>query len=437
MVIFSDKNINPQYRRKTTMNQDNTKQIISVVHPVCCGLDVHKKLISACLIYNDSSGQEQSIIQEFDTFTDSLIKLREWLIEHNCPIVAMESTGIYWRPVHNILEEVVQVVLVNARHVKNVPGRKTDIADSRWLAGLLRHGLIKGSFIPPKHVREWRDITRYRQKHVQTLNDYKRRVHKLFESANIKIDSVLSDLFGATGRRLIALLADPEAEITLEDVKKAAHGRVRHKVPELFRSIQGHFTAHHAFMLRSLLLTISHHEQEIQTLDIQLQEIMSEHTPILEELDRIPGINEVTARAVLAEIGPDLDAFPSCSHLTSWAGLCPGNNESAGKRKGGRSPVKKHHLKTILVEAAWAATRKKDSYYKEKFHRLKSRRGPKKAIVAIAHRLLKAIYHVINFGTAFRDLGAQYLQQRAQAATLRNLRKQASILGMKLVPTAG
>jgi transposase len=349
----------------------------------------------------------------------------------------MESTGIYWRPVHNILEEVVQVVLVNARHVKNVPGRKTDIADSRWLAGLLRHGLIKGSFIPPKHVREWRDITRYRQKHVQTLNDYKRRVHKLFESANIKIDSVLSDLFGATGRRLIALLADPEAEITLEDVKKAAHGRVRHKVPELFRSIQGHFTAHHAFMLRSLLLTISHHEQEIQTLDIQLQEIMSEHTPILEELDRIPGINEVTARAVLAEIGPDLDAFPSCSHLTSWAGLCPGNNESAGKRKGGRSPVKKHHLKTILVEAAWAATRKKDSYYKEKFHRLKSRRGPKKAIVAIAHRLLKAIYHVINFGTAFRDLGAQYLQQRAQAATLRNLRKQASILGMKLVPTAG
>ena len=417
------------------MNQDKIKQTISVVHPVCCGLDVHKKSISACLIFNDSSGQEQSIIQEFDTFTDSLIRLREWLIEHSCPIVAMESTGIYWRPVHNILEEAVEVILVNARHVKNVPGRKTDIADSRWLAGLLRHGLIKGSFIPPKHVREWRDITRCRQKHVQTLNDYKRRVHKLFESANIKIDSVLSDLFGATGRRLIALLADPEAEITLEDVKKAAHSRVRHKVPELFRSIQGHFTAHHAFMLRSLLRTISHHEQEIETLDCRLKELMSEHTPILEELDRIPGINEVTARAVLAEIGPDLEAFPSCSHLTSWAGLCPGNNESAGKRKGGRSPVKKHHLKTILVEAAWAATRKKDSYYKEKFHRLKSRRGPKKAIVAIAHRLLKAIYHVIKFGTAFRDLGAQYLQQRAQAATLRYLRKQASILGMKLVPT--
>ena len=316
-----------------------------------------------------------------------------------------------------------------------MPGRKTDIADSRWLAGLLRYGLVKGSFIPPKHVREWRDITRCRQKHVQTQNDYKRRVHKLFESANIKIDSVLSDLFGATGRRLIALLADPEAEITLEDVKKAAHSRVRHKVPELFRSIQGHFTAHHAFMLRSLLRTISHHEQEIETLDCRLKELMSEHTPILEELDRIPGINEVTARAVLAEIGPDLEAFPSCSHLTSWAGLCPGNNESAGKRKGGRSPVKKHHLKTILVEAAWAATRKKDSYYKEKFHRLKSRRGPKKAIVAIAHRLLKAIYHVIKFGTAFRDLGAHYLQQRAQAATLRYLRKQASVLGMKLVPT--
>lgn len=416
------------------MNQDKNTPTISVVHPVCCGLDVHKKSISACLMSNDSNGLEQSTIREFDTFTDSLIELREWLIEQNCPIVAMESTGIYWRPVHNILEEAVQVILVNARQVKNVPGRKTDIADSKWLAGLLRHGLVKGSFIPPKHVREWRDLARYRQKHVQTLNDYKRRTHKLLESANIKVDSVLSDLFGVTGRRLIRLLSDPEAEITLEDIKKAAHGKVRHKAPELLRSIQGHFTAHHAFMLHSLLRSIEHHEQEIQILDSRLQDLMSENHPILQELDRIPGINEVTARAVLSELGPILDAFPTSGHLASWAGLCPGNNESAGKRKGGRNPVRKHHLKTTLVEAAWGAVKKKDSYYKEKFHRLKSRRGPKKAIVAIAHRMLKAIYHVIKFGRPFEDLGAEYLQKRAEKATLRYLKQQAARLGMELVP---
>lgn len=416
------------------MNQDKTKQTISVVHPVCCGLDIHKKSISACLIFNDSSGKEQSIIQEFDTFTDSLIELKEWLIEHNCPIVAMESTGIYWRPVHNILEEAVEVILVNAREVKNVPGRKTDIADSKWLAGLLRHGLVKGSFIPPKHVREWRDITRSRQKHVQTLNDYKRRTQKLFESANIKIDSVLSDMFGVTGRRIIHLLADSEVELTLEDIKKAAHGKVKRKVPELFRSIQGHFTAHHAFMLRSLLRTIEYHEQEIQILEDRLQELTSDYAPIIHELDQIPGINEITAKAILAEIGPDLNAFFSSNDLASWAGLCPGNNESAGKRKSGRNPVRKHHLKTIMVEAAWGAVNKKGSYYKEKFHRLKSRRGPKKAIVAIAHRLLKAVYHVVKYGEAFRDLGEEYLQRHNEKKALNRLKKQAAQLGMQLVP---
>ena len=416
------------------MNQSQNTSTISLVHPVCCGIDVHKKSVSACLMFNDDKGQESSIIQEFDTFTDSLMELRDWLLEHDCPVVAMESTGVYWQPVHNILEESAQVILVNARDIKNLPGRKTDIADSKWLAGLLRYGLLKGSFIPPQHVREWRALTRLRTKHVQTLNDYKRRTHKLFQSANIKIDSVLTDLFGVTGRRLMAFLADPQREITLQDVNEAVHGRVRKKVPELYRSIQGHFTAEHAFLLRSLLRSVEHHEQEIKILNDRLNELMSSYEAILQELDVIPGVNEVIARVILAELGPNLDHFPTAQHLASWVGVCPGNNESAGKRKGGRNPVRGHHLKTILVEAGWGAIKKKDSYYKEKFYRLRARRGAKKAILAIAHKILKAVYHIMKFGTPYKELGAQYLKEKTQKANLRRLKQQAAQLGMKLTP---
>ncbi|MDR3554957.1 MAG: IS110 family transposase [Syntrophobacteraceae bacterium] len=415
------------------MANGNHNELVSIVHPLCCGLDVHKEMVSACLITNGPLGAE-SEIKEFSTFTDDLIKLRDWLIKADCPIVAMESTGIYWRPVHNILEGYMEVMLVNARHIKNVPGRKTDIEDSKWLAGLLRCGLVRGSFIPPKQVREWRDLTRLRRTHVESAADYKRRTHKLFESANIKIDSVVSDLFGETGRNLMELLIDKGSEGSSAEVARCARGKLKKKVTELHRAIQGYFTDHHRYILASLLKTIGTLEEEIEAISVRLRSVMIEHQGLVGRLMGIAGISEVTARAILAEIGPTLETFKSSAALASWSGLCPGNNESAGKRFSGKSPVRKNHLKTILIESAWAAVKVKGSYYRDKYHRLKTRRGAKKAIVGIAHRLLKAIYHVTKHGVAFKDLGEDFLTRKNAARKLENLRKHANQLGYGLVP---
>jgi transposase len=416
------------------MAKSNDSSIISVVHPVCCGIDVHKEKLSACLIKTEESGTEEVLIQEFQTFTDELIRLREWLIEHDCPVVAMESTGVYWQPVHNVIEGCFAVILVNARHVKKVPGRKTDISDSKWLAGLLRHGLLRGSFIPPREVREWRDLTRLRRKHTETLGDYKRRTQKLFESANIKIDSVASDLFGVTGRNLMKLLLSGKSKITESDVKKSMRGRIKNKEDELYRSAQGFFSEHHRFILSSLLQTVEMVENEIKRIDQRLRTLTSSHADLLERLQEVTGVAEVSSHAIVAEIGPTLETFPSSAAISSWAGVCPGNNESAGKRHSGRSPVHRNHLKTILVEVAWAAVKKKGSYYKEKFHRLKARRGSKRAIVAIAHKLLKCIYHIIKDGTRFKDLGEQFLTLRNKALALLQLKRKAHQLGYTLVP---
>jgi len=409
--------------------------IVEVVHPICCGLDVHKQRISASLIISSVFGGQRVEVEEFGTFTDDLIRMRSWLVEHNCPIVAMESTGIYWRPVHNVLEGYMEVILVNARHIKNLPGRKTDICDSKWLAGLLRHGLLKGSFIPPKEVREWRDLTRLRRTYVESLSDYKRRTHKLFESANIKIDSVVSDLFGVTGRNLMQLLVQGTYEISQEQMESCLRGKLKDKREELFRSIQGFFTHHHRYLLSSLLRIIAGLEEEIEALNERLRKVMESRNPILERIMEVTGISEVSARAILAEIGPTMDPFRTSAAICSWSGLCPGNNESAGKRHSGRSPVRKHHLKTIMLEVGWAAVKTKGSYYLEKYYRLKARRGAKRAIVAIAHRLLKAVYHIIRDGVSFKDLGEGYLEQNQQAK-LKRLNHQAHKLGYQLVPQA-
>jgi transposase len=416
------------------MAQSNDSGIVDVVHSICCGLDVHKEKISACLISSSIFGGHRSEVQEFGTFTDDLTKLRDWLLKHDCPIVAMESTGIYWRPVHNILEGYVEVILVNARHIKNVPGRKTDICDSKWLAGLLRHGLLKGSFIPPRQIREWRDLTRLRRTYVESLGDYKRRTHKLFESANIKIDSVVSDLFGQTGRNLMVLLVRNPSEITPEKMEPCLRGKLKAKRDELFRSIQGFFSSHHSYLLCSLLKTIATLEGEIEAVNDRLRQVMEAHQPLLEMLKGVPGISEVSAHAILSEVGPNMVTFPTSAAICSWAGLCPGNNESAGKRHSGKSPVRKHHLKTIMIEVAWAAVKVKDCYYREKYYRLKARRGARRAIVGIAHRVLKAIYHIIKDRVPFKDLGTDSLNRtNGSPAKVTRLRKQAHQLGYALV----
>lgn len=416
------------------MTQKEHSKLIEVVHPICCGLDVHKKNIAACVIFPGKDGVDQYDIKEFGTFTDELQRLRSWLLEHGCPVVAMESTGIYWRPIHNVLEDTVHVILVNARDIKNVPGRKTDIGDSKWLAGLLRHGLLRGSFIPSKAVREWRDLTRLRKKYVQTVGDYKKRTHKLFESANIKIDSVVSDLFGVTGRNLINLLVSGRQPLTLLDIEGCVRGKLRGKEEELYRSIQGFFSDHHRFILKRLLKTVVVLEKEIAGFDKQIRRLMKDQKELLERMKKAAGISDVSACDILAELGPDLSDFRTDAALASWSGLCPGNNESAGKRKSGRSPVRKHHLKTIMVEVAWAAVKKKGSYFKDKYYRLKARRGAKKAIVAIAHRIMLGIYHVIKDGVEFRDLGEDYLTERNKSRKISYLRRQAQVMGYNLVP---
>ncbi len=407
---------------------------VSVVHEICCGLDVHKKTVSACLLWTDTSGAEQSEVMEFETFTDALFRLKEWLIERECPVVAMESTGPYWTPIHNILEGFFQVILVNARHMRNVPGRKTDLSDSRWLAGLLRHGLLKAAFIPPKYQRQWRDLTRMRNKYQQTVGHFKRRVHKLFQEANIKIDSVLSDLFGLTGRNLMKLLTCKSAAPSLSEVEQCLRGSLKEKRKEVYRSIQGFFEEHHRELLSLMLETIEKLESQVKELDQRIIQAMRSHQGKIDGLDEIPGISDVSGPAVLAEIGPTLEAFPNAEALASWCGICPGNNQSGGKRFSGKSKVRKNRLKTIMIEIAWPAIKKKGSYYRAKYYALKARLGPKKAIVAVAHRILKAVYHVIKYDTPFRDLGEAYLLEKNKDAKIRYLKRQAALLGFELVP---
>lgn len=411
-------------------------KLLSVIHGICCGLDVHKGKISACLITTDESGTEEYEIREFGTFTDELIELREWLIAGHCLIVAMESTGVYWRPVHNILEGYLEVILVNARHVKNVPGRKTDIEDSRWLAGLLRVGLVRGSFIPEKSVRQWRELGRSRKKYSQSLGDYKRRVHKVFETANIKIDSVVSDLFGVTGRNLIELLCAEESEIRVENIEQCAKGSLKSKVTELHRSIQGFFEDHHRFLLMSLMRMVTIVETEIALMSERMRAVMQDYDDTITRLDVVPGINEVSAQYVLGELGPTLNDFANSGALASWSGLCPGNNESAGKRKSGKSPVRKHVFKATMVEIAWAAVKTKGTYYRDKYYRLRTRLGPRKAIVAIAHRILKAIFAIIKHGEEYKELGEDYLSRKNAKSTINNLKRKAKELGFDLVPVA-
>ena len=407
---------------------------VSVVHDICCGLDVHKESISACVVSADASGSERTEVTEFGTFTDDLFRLKQWLQEGECTVIAMESTGPYWTPVHNVLEDSNQVILVNARHMRNVPGRKTDISDSKWIAGLLRHGLLRAAFIPPKHQRHWRNLTRMRKNYQQELGNFKRRVHKLFQEANIKIDSVLTDLFGETGRNLMRLLISNESTPTLSAVRECLRGSLTQKAVELHRSIQGFFEDHHRFLLALLLDTTETLERQISSIESRIRGLMGPVQKQIERLVEVPGIAETSAQAIIAEIGPTLEAFSSADALCSWCGLSPGNNQSAGKRFSGKSRVKSHRFKTIMVEVAWPAVKKKGSYFKEKYYSLRARLGPKKAIIAVARRILKAIYHVLKDDVPFKDLGEDYLIEQKREAKTSYIRREAARLGYELVP---
>jgi|RhiMethySRZTD1v2_1073278.scaffolds.fasta_scaffold368066_2 transposase len=376
----------------------------------CCGLDVHKETIAACVRIGGRSGAATQHVQTFGTTAGDLLVLRDWLVAHAVTHVAMESTGVYWKPVFYALESDFTCLLVNAAHIKQVPGRKTDVRDCVWIAQLLEHGLLRGSFVPPAPIREIRDLTRYRKALIQDRTRVANRLHKALEDAGVKLATVASDILGVSGRAMLHALAEGTTDpAVLADL---ARGRLRGKLPALRAALAGRFRAHHAFVVGQLLAHLDYLDEAIATLSTELESHLAPYSEQLTRLDSIPGINRRTAEVIIAEIGVDMSPFPSAAHLASWAALCPGNNESAGKHKSGKTRKGNRWLRTALIEAAAGASRAKNSALQARFRRVLRQRGPKKAVVALAHALLRIAYHVLADGTTYRELGGDYYDRQ-------------------------
>ena len=379
---------------------------MEICHPRCCGIDVHKDSLTVCLLFED----QPPIVQEFGATTRELLRLGDWLASQSIPIVAMESTGVYWKPIWNLLEDRFDLMLVNAQHIKQVPGRKTDVKDCQWIAQLLQHGLLKRSFVPARDQRELRDLTRMRVTLVNERARVANRIRKLLEDANIKLGSVATDIMGASGRAMLNALI--EGKQTPQQMAQLARGAMRPKIPLLISALEGKLREHHRFMLRQHLQQAEHLEGQVEAFDLRIEEQMRRpfDQAALRRLDAMPGINARAAQCVIAEIGTDMSRFPTPHHLASWAGLCPGNNESAGKRRSGRTNFGNHHLKSMLVQVAWAAARTKKSYFHAQYHRIKSRRGHKKG--GDRHRPLDAADRLAPAGQQHRIYGSGYLALR-------------------------
>jgi len=372
-----------------------------------CGIDIHKKVLVATIRGTGIKEETRS----FDGFTGSIEEMRDWLKENGITHVAMESTGVYWKPVYNILEADFEIILVNARHIKNVPGRKTDKKDSRWITKLLLSGLLKGSFIPSKPIRELRDLTRYKRKVIEQVSSEKNRIQKILEDANIKLSSVVSSMSGATATKIINSMIDGQEDIN--ELLKFRHGKMQSSVEDLASSLKGHLTVHHKFMLSTIKESIDDKEKIIAKLNEQIENQLKENELELdaELLSTIPGVGKDGASYILAEIGNNMDQFPDEKHLASWAGMSPGSNESAGKKKSTRITHGNKNLKVLLVQCGWAATRTKGTYLRSKYDSLVGRRGKKRALVAIGHKILIAAYFILKDKVAYKELGAEFLQE--------------------------
>ena len=371
-----------------------------VVHPVCCGIDGHPAQLSACLRRVSDEGTIHTEWRDFGTTYDQLLALRAWLDEQRCPIVVIESTGVYWKPIYHVLVQTLEVVVANARSVRQRPGKKTDKADAAWLAELLAHGLVEPSFIPPPAVQALRDLTRTRVALVQTRTQVQNRISKVLEDTNIKVAHAMSDLFGTSGRRMLKALC--AGERNPQKLAAFAMGTLRRKLPELALALTGQFTAHHGRLIQGELELMALLERQIADLDEQIRQATELFAPQLEQLHSIPGIKAITARDIIAEIGADMSRFGSARRLSSWAGVSPGNNESAGKRRPGRTGKGNRYLRRVLVQCAWAA-RKTPTCIGRTFRRLESRLGRKKAAMAVAHKLLVIIYHLLAEGTFYDE----------------------------------
>lgn len=400
---------------------------MEIVHTHCAGLDVHKKTVVAAVSVPKPSGDWQQATRTFATMTSDLLALSDWLTNQGVSHVALESTGEYWKPVFNILETNFEVVLVNAQHIKAVPGRKTDVNDAEWLADLLKHGLLKASFVPPEGQRELRELTRSRTTFVRERATLVNRIHKVLESANIKLASVATDVTGASGRAILAELIQGRASpATMADLAK---GRLRAKREQLIKALEGRVKAHHRFILTELLCQIDNLDEAIARFDQQIQEYCRPVEEAVRHLDTIPGVARETAEIIVAEIGTDMSRFPSAAHLASWAGVAPGNNESAGKRRSGKTRKGDRPLGVALNQAAHGASHTKNTYLAAQYHRLVARRGKKKAIGAVAHSILVIAYHLIARKEDYRELGGDYFDQRRPEATANHLVKRLEALG--------
>ncbi len=396
----------------------------------CGGLDVHQATVVACLLVGAAHQKPRKDVRTFGTTTSELGRLRDWLLAAGCTHVGMESTGIYWMPVYAILEDRFQLVVGNATHIKNVPGRKTDVKDSEWIADLLRHGLIRSSFVPPKPMRELRELLRYRRKLVESQTAERNRLLRLLETANIKLASVASNVFGVSGRQMLhALLA---GQATPEEMAHLAQGRLRTKIAQLVPALEGRMEEHHRFLLAMQLERLDQVEDAIATLDARLDVKLTPYREQHTRLRQIPGVDRIGAAVIIAELGVDMRVFPTARHAAAWAGVCPGNNESAGKRRGQPGRKGNVHLTTALVQAAVGASKKKGSYLKEKYWRLKARRGPKRAALAIAHKILVAAYHMLAHHADYRDLGPAYLDHASAALVKRHLVQRLERLGYRV-----
>lgn len=382
---------------------------MEVIVGCCAGLDVHKDSVEACVRRTSAGGKVEHELRHWGTTTRELVQMAEWLSSRGVTHVAMESTGVYWKPIFNILEGHFEILLANAHHLKNVPGRKTDIKDCQWIAQLLQHGLLQGSFIPPRQQREWRELTRQRTQLVDEASRISNRIQKVLEDGNVKLGSVASNVVGASGRLMLeAIVAGQDDPAQLAEL---AQRRLRSKIPQLEQALYGKLTEHHRWLLRLLLDQLQMTEQLTARLDERIGKLTRPFEPVVEKLDAIPGVDRRVAEVVLAEIGPDVTPFPSDAHLASWAGICPGSNESAGKKRSGKTTKGSRWLRRALVQAAWAASHKKNSYFQAHARNLMRRRGRKRGLVAVAHSLLTVIYHMLKEGTSYRDLGPQFLDR--------------------------
>src|ERR1700682_5524371 len=398
-----------------------------------CGLDVHQATVVACLFIVFKKGQVQKQVRTFGTTTRELLGLREWLLSEGCTHVAMESTGVYWKPIYTILEGALEIVVANAQHVKKVPGRKTHVKDAEWIADLLCHGLLRSSFVPPKPIRELRDLTRYRRKLVESRSAERNRLLKLLETANIKLASVATDVFGVSGRRMLEALV--KGKETPQEMAELAKGRLRQKIHELEPALEGKLEEHHRFLLRLQLQRLEAAEKDLAVLEQRIEDKLQPYAAQLALLQEIPGVDWTLAAVIIAELGVDMSVFGSVSQLASWAGVCPGNNESAGKRKSSRIPKGNVYLKTALVEAANAAAKARSEERRDKFYRLKARRGYKRAAVAIAHKILVSVYHMLSQQVSYNDLGDLYLDKLNKHHLTRNLVHRLERLGYTVTLT--